>query len=211
VNFLLLIGWNPKDEKEEFTRDEMIDAFELSGIGKSAGVFNAEKLFWFNGRYIRALADEDYLKRIFEFLPAEWKKKSREDYIAKVMLLLKDRVTHFAEIEELTWFFFRAPTEDDFNPETWEQVMLGAHVPSVLKEVPALLKGIEEFTLENIETAVRGYAKDKGLKLGEAIQPLRVAVTGDRYSPSFFHMAEILGAGEIAKRAQLASERLSKG
>lgn len=210
VNFLLLIGWNPKDEKEEFTRDEMIDAFDLSGIGKAGGVFNPDKLFWFNGRYIRALSDEEYLKRIFEFVPGEWKKKSREDYIAKVMLLLKDRVTHFAEIGELTWYFFRAPADDDFNPETWEQVMKGEQVPMVLKEIPQLLKGIEEFTVENIEPAVRAYAKEKGLKLGEVIQPVRVAITGDRYSPSFFHMAEILGASEIARRAQFALDRLMK-
>ena len=207
VNFLLLIGWNPKDEKEEFTRDEMIDAFELSGICKAGGVFNPDKLFWFNGRYIRALSDEDYLKGIFEFVPEQWKKKSREDYIARVMLLLKDRVTHFAEIEELTWYFFRAPADADFNPETWREVMLGEQVPTVLKEVPALLKGIADFTVENIERAVRGYAKEKSLKLGEVIQPIRVAVTGDRYSPSFFHLAEILGASEIARRAESALQR----
>ncbi len=208
VNFLLLIGWNPKDEKEEFSREEMISAFDLAGIQKAAGVFNIEKLFWFNGKYIRALSDDDYLKRIFEFVPAEWKKAQREDYIAKVLLLFKDRVTHLEEIEELAWWFFRAPTVADFKEEAWNEVMTGKHVKTLLKVLPARMKSIESWTREEIERVTREYAGEKGLKLKEVIQPLRVAITGDKFSPGFFELAEILGAGEIAKRAENALQSL---
>ena len=208
VNFLLLIGWNPKDEKEEFTREEMIQAFDLTGIQKSAGVFNIEKLFWFNGRYIRNLTDEEYIRRIFEFVPAEWKKSQREDYIARVLLLFKDRVSYFSEIEELAWWFFRAPEESDFKEDAWKEVMAGEDVLVVLKDLPLRLKSIEDWSGEEIERVTRRYAEEKGLRLKDVIQPLRVAITGDRYSPGFFEIAEILGAGEIAKRAENAVRRL---
>jgi len=211
VNFLLLIGWNPKDEKEEFTREEMVDAFDLSGVQKSAGVFNIEKLFWFNGKYIRALSDEEYIKRIFEFIPQEWKKTQREDYIARVCLLFKDRVTYLAEIGELAWWFFRAPEESDFKEEAWKEVMPGEYVPTVLKELPARLKTLDSWNHQEIERVTRGYAEEKGLKLKDAIQPLRVAITGDKYSPGFFEIAEILGPVEIAKRAENALKKLQGG
>ncbi len=207
VNFLLLIGWAPKDDKELFTREEMIAAFSLGGVGKSAGAFNTEKLFWFNGKYTRELPDEVYLKHIFEFIPKEWRKGKREDYLAKVMLLFKDRVTHFAEIEELAWYFFAAPSE--YNEEAWRTLILQAeHTPAVLKEVPAGLRAVDPYDAEHIEDYLRGYAKEKGLKLKDVIQPLRVAITGDRFSPGFFELAELMGANEIARRCSAALERL---
>ncbi len=208
VNFLLLIGWAPKDDREEFTRDEMIAAFSLDGIGKSAGAFNTEKLFWFNGKYIRSLSDEEYQRQVFEFVPREWKKAKRDDYIAKVVLLFKDRLTHFAEIEELAWYFFRAP--DDYNEEAWKDIMAGnENAALVLKEIPAALKALPEFECERIEKLVRSYAKDKKLKLKDAIQPMRVAITGDRFSPGFFEMAELLGVNEVTKRCSTALAKLN--
>ncbi|MCD6283263.1 glutamate--tRNA ligase [bacterium] len=210
VNFLLLIGWAPKDDREEFTRDEMIGAFSMDGIGKSAGAFNTEKLFWFNGKQIRSLSDEEYLRHIFEFVPNEWKKAKRDDHIAKVMLLFKDRVTYFAEIEELAWYFFR-PTEE-YNEDAWQRIIAGSDsAEMVLKEIPAALKALPEFDCEHIEEVMRGYAKDKGLKLKDVIQPLRVAITGDRFSPGFFEMAELLGASEIARRSSALLAKLSAG
>ncbi len=210
VNFLLLIGWNPKDEREEFTRDEMIANFDLTGIQKAAGVFNLEKLFWFNGRYIRTLSDEEYLKRIYEYVPAEWKKAQREDYIAEVLLLFKDRVTHLSEIEELAWWFFRAPNENDFKKEAWLEIMNGEQVETVLKVIPARLKAIKNWEKTEIENVIRKYANEKELKLKDVVQPLRVAITGDKFSPGFFELAEIIGSAEIAKRAEFARELLKK-
>jgi len=208
VNFLLLIGWAPKDDREEFTRDEMVSGFTMDGVGKSAGAFNTEKLFWFNGKHIRSLSNEGYLRQIFEFVPNEWKKVKRDDHIAKVMLLYKDRVTYFAEIEELAWYFFQAPEE--YDDKAWTDVIAGSdNAASVLKEIPAALKALSEFESESIEELMRSYAKEKGLKLKDVIQPLRVAITGDRFSPGFFEMAELLGANEIAKRSSAALAKLN--
>ncbi len=210
VNFLLLIGWAPKDDKELFTREEMVAAFSLSGVGKSGGAFNTEKLFWFNGKYTRELPDDDYLRRTFEFVPKEWRKGKREDYLAKVMLLFKDRVTHFAEIEELAGYFFVAPAE--YNEEAWRTLIEESETArGVLKEVPAGLRAVDPFEAEQIEKYLRGYAKEKGLKLKDAIQPLRVAITGDRFSPGFFEMAELMGANEVSRRCAAALERLEAG
>ncbi len=207
LNFLLLIGWAPKDDREEFSREDMIGAFSLDGIGKAAGAFNAEKLFWFNGKYTRDLSHDEYLRLIFDFAPAEWKKGRREDYLAKVMLLFKDRVTHFAEIEQLAWYFFRAP--EQYEEKAWQTIVVGSEsAATVLKEIPVALKALDEHDAKHIEEFVHGYAKDKALKLKDVIQPLRVAMTGDRFSPGFFEMAEILGTTEIAKRCAAALDKL---
>ena len=207
VNFLLLIGWAPKDDREEFTRDEMISVFSIDGIGKSSGAFNTEKLFWFNGKHIRSLPDDEYLRHIYEFVPNEWKKAKRDDHIAKVMLLFKDRVTHFAEIEELAWYFFRAP--EKYDDKAWKDIISGFDSSAeVLQEIPAAFKALSEFDSEHIEELMRAYAKDKGLKLKDVIQPLRVAITGDRFSPGFFEMAELMGTSEIAKRSTATLAKL---
>jgi glutamyl-tRNA synthetase len=208
VNFLLLIGWAPKDDKELFTREEMVAAFSIDSIGKSAGAFNTEKLFWLNGRYTRELSNDEYLKLIFEFVPKEWRKGRRDDYVAKVMLLFKDRVTHFAEIEELAWYFFRAP--EDYNEEAWKQVILdNPQARAILRDMPAGYRALDDFAHAQIDKYTREYAVQKGLKLKDVIQPMRVAVTGDRFSPGFFEMAELLGATEITKRCAEALKRLA--
>ncbi len=208
TNFLLLIGWAPKDDREIFSLEEMVAAFSIDGVGKSAGAFNTEKLFWLNGRYTRELSDDDYLRRIFDFVPKEWRKVRRDDYIAKVVLLFKDRVTHFAEIEELAWYFFRAP--ETYNEEAWSKLMAGNEVAQgVLREVPLGYKTIDDFTAGSIETYTRSYADNKGLKLKDVIQPIRVAITGDRFSPGFFELAELIGSSEITKRCAEALKRLS--
>jgi glutamyl-tRNA synthetase len=207
VNFLLLIGWAPKDDKELFTREEMVAAFSIDGVGKSAGAFNTEKLFWLNGRYTRELSDDDYLRRIFEYVPKEWQKGRRDDFIAKVMLLFKDRVTHFAEIEELAWYFFRAP--ESYGEDAWKQVIVDSpSAKDVLRDVPAGYRTLDDFSAKRIEEFTRDYAAQKNLKLKDVIQPMRVAVTGDRFSPGFFEMAELLGASEIAKRCAEALRRI---
>jgi glutamyl-tRNA synthetase len=77
--------------------------------------------------------------------------------------------------------------------------------------VPAGLRAVDPFEAEQIEKYLRGYAKEKGLKLKDAIQPLRVAITGDRFSPGFFEMAELMGANEVSRRCAAALERLEAG
>lgn len=207
ANFLLLIGWAPKDDSEVFSLEEMVAAFSIGGIGKSAGAFNTEKLFWLNGKYIRELSDDDYLRSIFECVPKEWRKAKRDDYIAKVMLLFKDRVTYFAEIEDLAWYFFRAP--EAYDEESWAKVIAGNEAArAVLREVPPGYKTIEDYSAKNVEEFTRAYAESKGLKLKDVIQPMRVAVTGGRFSPGFFELAEILGQAEIAKRCSEAYKRI---
>lgn len=207
ANFLLLIGWAPKDDREVFSLEEMVAAFSIEGIGKSAGAFNTEKLFWLNGRYIRELSDDDFLRGIFECVPKEWRKAKRDDYIAKVMLLFKDRVTYFAEIEDLAWYFFRSP--EAYDEESWVKVLAGNETAqAVLREVPPGYKTIDDFSAKNIEEFTRAYAESKGLKLKDVIQPMRVAVTGGRFSPGFFELAEILGQAEIAKRCSEAVKRI---
>jgi glutamyl-tRNA synthetase len=198
VNFLLLVGWAPKDNKELFTRDEMVSYFRLSDVGKSSGVFNIEKLHWINGKYIRALSDDEYFDALREFVPVRWKSSFPENYTRKAALLLKDRLSFLSEFEDLASYFFEPPA---VKPDAEKEVILD-HPERIglLEDLFARLESLAEFDHQSLEQTIRAYVAETGCKLGDVAQPLRVILTGDRFSPGIFEVTALLGKEETTKR-----------
>ncbi len=239
ANFLVLIGWSPSGHsaaanQELFTREEMVRYFEVSAIGKSAGAFNADKLNYFNGLYIRALAPDALFDCLKPYLPAEWIEYKGQAYAQAVCALYQDKLVTLGEIAQNAWYFFAAP--QDAPPEADAGGAEGAEeadsastgygyfsAKSVAKhltgnaDAPRVLGGLytalvalpeAQWTVAGLEPLVDQLCAATGLGKGKVMQPWRVALTGDAVSPGFYDLLAVLGREEVLRRAKAWVERL---
>lgn len=201
VNFIALLGWSPGDDRELMTREEMIAAFDLDGLGKSGAVFDLEKLNWMNGVYLRQFPDEEYVRGALPFLTAHFGELPT-DYATQVLLLEKERVKTLAELPQLTGFFFREPScYDEKGEKKWFQREGAAALLSSVKD--ALLP-VESFDADAIEAALRGVAEGLGIQPGPVIHTTRLALTGRTQGPGLFELISVLGKERVAARLTAA-------
>jgi len=207
VNFVALLGWSPGDDRELLSREELIEAFSLEGIGRSNAVFDADKLAWMNGVYLRNLPPDDYVARSRPFLQAAFGGLSEQfddDYIANALMLEQERARTLAELPQLTEFFFRDPERyDDKGERKWFRRDGAAEV---LAAVKAAIGGLPSFDVESIETAIRGVADRLDLKAAPVIHTTRLAVTGRTKGPGLFELIAVLGRDRVLTRLTHAEE-----
>lgn len=222
LNFCVLQGWHPsasakapKDKKDEILNPEqMIEYFNYKDMGISPAIFDIEKLDYFNGYYIRRMSLEKLTELCLPFMEKNLKlagdqRKQSDDFIKKVIGLEQERLKKLAEIGELTEFFFK--DELTYEPELliWKNLE-AEQIKKNLLVVYDLLKKITDsgWLKENIEKNIINYLKNKGLKAGDYLWPVRAALTGRAASPGPFQVAEVLGKEESLKRISRAIEKL---
>jgi glutamyl-tRNA synthetase len=188
VNFLALLGWSYDDRTEIMSREELVERFTLERVGKSAAVFDYDKLRHLNGVYLRALSQDEYAERLVAYLREqgyEWD----EELVRRVAPLVQEKIQTLGEFPAFAGFFF-APVESPGEAED------GA----VLSAATGALASVEPFEAEQIEEALRGLAGRLGLEPREAFQPIRLALTGSKVSPGLFESLEALGKEESLAR-----------
>jgi glutamyl-tRNA synthetase len=187
VNFLALLGWSYDDHTEIMSREELVERFTLERVGKSAAVFDYDKLTHLNGVYLRALPPEEYADRLVAYLREqgyEWD----EELIRKVAPLVQEKIATLGEFPAFAGFFFaRVESEGEVD---------GAVLPAASEALAA----VEPFEAERIEAALREVAERLDLKPREAFQPIRLALTGSNVSPGLFESLEVLGREESLSR-----------
>lgn len=208
LNFVAFLGWNPGagETQEIFTLEELVQRFELEKVHKAGAVFDLKKLDWINSQYIKKLSvDELYGKALpfleqKDFYQTTAAPKKTEEFVKKVLLIEKERLVKLSDVGEASRFFFG---EIDYPKDflRWKQ-MTDADAAAGLEKAQDVLENIPEkdWTQENLEAQLLAAAGDKR---GELLWPLRVALTGEKKSPSPFEVAWVLG-----KQASL--ERINK-
>jgi glutamyl-tRNA synthetase len=219
ANFIALIGWSPKGDRELMTSKEMAELFDISGIQPSPGVFDIQKLHWMNGLYIRNLSpkelyetvkhfdetttDEEYiatparlqLKRALETMP--------EDYVTGALVLEQERVKLLTEFAHETLPFFEEP--GSYDEEAQGKWRAAEHVAPMLEFLAAKLEGKQSITHDECEALVSEAADKFGLaKRAEAIHPIRLALTGRTKGPGLFDLMAVLGPEQMRSRLQRA-------
>ena len=199
VNMLLMLGWNPGDERELFTADEAAKAFSLERVVKSGARFNPDKAKWFQEQHLRnagSAAHVGDLHALAEAQGVNW----TEAQCHTVLDMMLERVAFLPEIMKTGWLF-EAPTE--FNAKLvrkkWKEETAG-----YLHDLATVLDGVDDFTSENVETAFKGFLEARELGFGQVLLPFRIALTGEGGGPSMFDFAAFLG-----KEATL--DRLNRG
>jgi glutamyl-tRNA synthetase len=189
VNFMALLGWSYDDRTEFMTRDELVERFTLERVGKSAAIFDYEKLTYMNGVYLRALPPEEYADRLVAYLREQgydWD----EELIRRSGPLVQEKVATLGEFPQFAGFLF--------GPVELDAALVGGG--AVLPAAAEALAEVEPFDSDGIEAALRGLAEQLELKPREAFQPIRLAVTGSTVSPGLFESIELLGKEETLAR-----------
>ena len=196
VNYLVRLGWSSGDQ-EVFTREELIRKFSLDNVGKSAAVFNAEKLLWLNGVYIRQESPEKLAALLLPFLEARGLKPRSMTWLAEVTATLRERARTLVEMADMAEFYLR----DDFAvDEKAEKKHLIANIKPSLQTLVARLEGSAEIGEKDLEDTMKEIAAAENLKLGAIAQAVRVALTGKSASPGIYEVMRILGREEVLKR-----------
>ncbi len=212
VNFLGLLGWSPGTDQELFSRDQLIAAFKLEGIGGGNAVFNPEKLEWFSQQHIARLAPDELairLKGIFE-AGGIWDENllgSRHAWFFAVLELLRPRARRLNDFMEQGTYFFTDTVE--YDSAAVEKHLRTAGTSEHLMAVDAALDRLATFDVMSIEAAVRAAAEDRGVKAATLIHAIRVAITGKSVSPGLFDVVALVGRERTHARLRAAVQLIS--
>jgi len=203
-NYLCLLGWSPKDNREVLPIDDVVKLFDLPQILRNNARFDSSKLTWMNGEYIRAMSSDRFNELARPFLKLEGEKPA-EPYVRAVLGLVKEKVKLLKELPDWTNYFF---TEDyPFDPEAVKKSCSSPHTSERLMKLVGKFDGASPWNAAGLETALKALAAEIGVKTGELIHPCRVAVSGKSAGPSLYHMLEVLGHDRVLARLRRAAEK----
>ncbi len=206
VNFIALLGWSPEDNREIFSLDELIQAFDYRRISKSPAVYDIVKLRWMNGEYIKAMDFDAFYEKALPYLEkalqTEDGGKHYEDWqLKKIAAMVKTRIEVFPDIEEMVDFFKELP-EYDGAMYTHKKMKTNSQTSlEVLTEVLPLLEVQEDYSNDALYETLSGYVAAKGCKNGYVMWPIRTAVSGKQTTPAgATEIMEVLGKEESLER-----------
>jgi len=200
INYLVRLGWSFGDQ-EFFTREDLIEKFNLENIGHAAGVFDQDKLLALNADHIKAAPSEKIIKHLTPFLEERGYKVDDKDYLAKAIETLRPRSKTLHEMADSAMFYFKDVIS--YNEKASEKFLVPDSFES-LKLLTENLEAMEIFTEKNLEDAFKKVMEITGLKLGKIAQPVRVALTGETASPGIFEIIEVIGKERALSRLKQA-------
>ena len=205
LNYLVRLGWSYGDQ-EYFTMAELVEKFSLDHIGKSAGVFNPEKLLAINAEHIKNSRPQDLVGHLRPILKDRGYDVDDDRYLADVIGTLTVRSKTLLEMADKAAFYFEDPPQYD---EKAAQKFLTPENRPLLEKIAAAVDGLTDFTQESLEKAFQAILDDTGLKFGKIAQPLRVAITGRTESPGIFETMIVLGRSAVSRRLAAALSRIA--
>jgi len=200
LNYLVRLGWSHGDQ-EFFTRDELIKVFDITHIGRSAGIFNLEKLQAINADHIQAAAPSDLVDPLKPFLKERGIEIETGNYATNVIETLQPRSKTLADMADAAMFYYLDDIEFEENAA---RKFLKSAALDPLQLLAAKLKATTEYSQENLEDVFKSVMDETGLKLGKIAQPVRVALTGKTASPGIFEIIAILGPERVVPRLDKA-------
>ncbi len=207
VNYLARVGWSYDDKTEIFTREELVRYFDLSGINNSPARFSYKRLESINAYYIRELEADDLAQRLVPFLRQEGLEVDVADLIPLVPLI-QERLKTLSEAADWIDFFFQEPDDYDANLLVGKKMTV-ASSHDALQQTRDRLAALPDFEVETIDSALRALADELGLKVGQLLGVVRVAVSGKNVAPPLFETLSILGRERVLARIDRGLEALS--
>jgi glutamyl-tRNA synthetase len=203
VNFLALIGWSPGTEEEVFTVEELVTRWRLDQVQDSPGIWDRERLKYFNGVHIRKMPQEELARRIKPFLP----KSADDETVARAIPLIQTRIQTLVEARDLLAFLFT--DELEYAPEQLVGKKRSAEeTRNALVAAAAALSELGTFTNDEVETRLRQLAESLGWKAGDLFLSMRVAITGRTVTPPLAQSIVLLGQERAVARLRDAANRL---
>jgi glutamyl-tRNA synthetase len=205
INFLALLGWNPGNDQEIMSLEEMVQLFNLEKCSKAGARFNYQKLVWFNHEYIINKSDEEIANLFAPVLESHGVKESHER-IVKAVSLVKNRVNFVGELWNQTSYLFQAPESfDEKSLKKWWK----DEAPRTTAELCDFIESEPDFTGAVLEPRVMEWIASKGYGIGKVMNALRVTLVGAAVGPHIFEITDFIGKEETLARARKAISTLS--
>ncbi len=207
INFLALLGWNPGNNQEIMSLDELVQLFDLKHCSKAGAKFDYKKGTWFNHEYIQSKSDAELAELFKPVLAANGVDVTAysDAFLSTVVSLVKARVNFVKELWEQSRFFFVAPIEyaEKDVKKRWKE-----DTPRLMTELLEVLRGIEDFSSKAAEEIVIGWITEKQYHMGNVMNAFRLAVVGECKGPHMFDITELIGKEETIARVEKAIKEL---
>ena len=207
VNFLALLGWNPGDDTEVMSMDELIAKFSLEHCSRAGAKFAFEKGKWFNHTYLQNISDAELAKLYKPVMKARGVNPGdfSDEYITRAVGLVKSRINFVSDLWEHTRYFFVAPTEYEAKSvkKRWSKDM-----PGIMMALAELLETENDFAGTSLEPKVLGWIESNGYHLGNVMNAFRLTVVGECKGPHMFDITDLLGRDETVARIRAGVERI---
>jgi glutamyl-tRNA synthetase len=209
INFVCLLGWSPKNDREVMSRQELTEAFSLEGVNHSNATVNFTeqdpfdpKAVWLNAEHIRTLPPEQLAAQLLPFLPEADAAKMRQ-----LVPLLQERIKLLSDVRTAADFFFKE--NDDYDsalliPQKGDAAMAAL----LLNEAVTVIRNVKNFNHDSLNAELRASAQQLNVKAGQMFQPIRVAVCGRKDAPPLFETLEVLGRDTVLERIDHAQQKL---
>jgi glutamyl-tRNA synthetase len=195
VNFLYLLGWSPKNNREIMGLQEVIQLFDLPQILRHNARFDLAKLQWMNGEYIRGVPEPRYLELSVAALRRDGYAVDsyHPDFIQAALRTCREKIKYFTELKDFAGFYF-------VDCVKLEPGAISADAQALLQKLRPVFQGIERFTADDIGVVFKAQAGILGVKTGALVHPVRMACTGRTVGPSLYHLMEVLGKEKVISR-----------
>lgn len=205
-NYLCLLGWSPKDNREKLEVEEVIRLFDLDKINRRNAGFDIDKCFWLNGQYILSMSDQRFLELVRPVLDQAGIVVESEEYLRAVLGITKEKIKLLADLPDWVGYFF---TEDfDYDPAAVKKVFGKEGSQERVKALRDVFQKTEPWTAEALEAALKTLAAETGEKTALFVHPARVAVSGKQVGPSLYAMLEVMGRERVLNRLGRTLDKL---
>jgi glutamyl-tRNA synthetase len=215
INFLCLLGWSPKNDREKLSREEMVELFTLEGINRANAVVNFTeedpfdaKALWLNAEHIRSLPTDELARELLPFVPVgQGSRPVNLEKLRQITPLIQERMKLLRDVRSVADFFFAEQLPPYDSAELIPKKGDAAMAKAVLVKAREVLSSAE-FSHEGLESALRAASVSLGIKAGQMFEPVRVAVCGRKTAPPLFGTLEVLGRETSVARIAQAIEKL---
>jgi glutamyl-tRNA synthetase len=206
LNYLVRLGWSHGDQ-EIFSKAEMIEYFDFASCGKSAGIFNAEKLLWLNFHYLKERPLEQLAQEVKPFIAKRgWKVPSDDAWLRKMAATLRERAKTLVELVDFASFYLNDEITIDAKAAA---KFLKPEIAEPLKQLTVEIESLDgDFSEQSVQTRFESVLARFNMKLGQLAQPVRVALTGGTISPGIYEVIAVLGRERTVQRLRAAAEKV---
>ena len=197
-NYLCLLGWSPKDNREKIAIEEVVQLFDLAKVNRRNAAFDLDKCAWLNGQYILQMPLARFRDLSGPFIQKAGIPVSDEEYLLKVLEIVKEKIKLFKDVPDWIGYFFTE--EFPLEPEAVEKTLNKPGALDRLRRLRDQYAGEEDWSVTGLEATLKKLALELGCKIGDLVHPARVAVSGRSIGPSLYHMLEVMGKPRVLQR-----------
>ena len=197
-NYLCLLGWSPKDNREKIEIEEVVRLFDLTKVNRRNASFDLDKCSWLNGQYILQMSLDRFRELSEPFVQKAGIIVSDGAYLLKVLEIVKEKIKLFKDVPDWIGYFFTE--EYPFDPKLVEHTLKTPGALDRLSRLRDKYAGVEDWSATGLETVLKQLGAEIGCKIGELVHPARVAVSGRSIGPSLYHMLEVMGKPRVLQR-----------